>query len=110
MDGPDNLTLLTVRNSPVTIGELRAAVVGALPTLEAALRNVLAGNPTWDDAETLGADGLAIIAAVDPQAALFVSLAKLAFVLAPFLFATMRPDPDPIHDTQTAESRSGRRG
>jgi hypothetical protein len=104
-----DLSLLTTRGEPITIGDLRSGLE-SLPAIETAIRDILGGKTSWDDAETIGPDVLAILAIAIPQAAAFIAVAKIALAVAPLLANIAHSDPDPIHDAQLTEGRGGRRG
>jgi hypothetical protein len=68
----------------------------------------------WEDAATIGEDGLAALAILFPATAPLDALASVALKLAPVVSAlvasgVIRGDADPVHDAQTEEGRGGRR-
>lgn len=60
-----------------------------------------------DDA-VIGEDVLSVIAVFWPPAALLAEALAVAVVLEPLIAANVRPDPLPMTDAQTTQSRGGR--
>ena len=104
--GSATATPSTVKAAPVTLtwAEVKAAG-GALPAFAKAVEDILKGQGSAADYETIGEDILKV-AALDPALAApaAVAAALLPFVVQGVASGAIRGDPNPILDAQTTRN------